>query len=297
MRQAVEVPNRTRSESGAASLAKSAAKSIPAPTGTPSMSLVASDVVAASGTVAQVPIRLHIRGGLPVRVAMLSVTVQPLDGSPALTGTISLNSTLGTPTLGATSGSNTISVAWLNETVTGLSGDAVLATLNVPVPAAAGSSSAYRVHVDHFSGSPNGLGVIRATAYDGIITCSDRTASSSGDSISDLWRLRWFGSATNLRSSATADPDRDGRDNLTEYQAGTNPLSASSRLALATQSGRGGIQLTFPTGLGRSYILERSPSLIGPWSPVSTNAGDGNWREVTEAPVGNVMQFYRVRAQ
>ncbi len=56
-----------------------------------------------------------------------------------------------------------------------------------------------------------------------------------------------------------------------------------------------GLRLTFPTGLGRNYIIECATDLSGPWTTISTNAGDGIPREFVDTTGGR--KFYRVRAQ
>jgi len=43
----------------------------------------AGDAIASGGQVVQIPIRVRIQGDYPLRVLMLGLTVQPLDGSPA----------------------------------------------------------------------------------------------------------------------------------------------------------------------------------------------------------------------
>jgi Bacterial TSP3 repeat len=50
---------------------------------------------------------------------------------------------------------------------------------------------------------------------------------TDGDGIPDRWELQYFGSATG--GNANADPDGDGRNNLEEFVAGTNPLVADGR--------------------------------------------------------------------
>jgi hypothetical protein len=63
--------------------------------------------------------------------------------------------------------------------------------------------------------------------------------SSVNDGIPNAWRARYFGGSgttTNDISSATADPDHDGLDNLQEFLAGTDPTNRTSVLEL-TASG------------------------------------------------------------
>src|ERR1041384_1144381 len=80
-------------------------------------------------------------------------------------------------------------------------------------------SSEYRVHIDHFSASENGIALFKQHVYDGLVTLANRSTSTWGDGISDAWRLRYFGSVTDLRSAASADPDGDGVNNLSECRA------------------------------------------------------------------------------
>jgi PKD repeat protein len=56
-----------------------------------------------------------------------------------------------------------------------------------------------------------------------------------GDGAPDWWRAQYFGgngTTTNTDSSASADFDQDGLNNLAEYLADTNPTNAASRLAI-----------------------------------------------------------------
>ncbi len=296
VRQFVEVPNVAPGTTPPPPPVPPAA-SLPLRTDIPTVALLADDVIGTAGSSVNVPVRVHIQGGLPIRVAMFSVTVQPLDGSPALTSPLDIipAAALGAPGIRNSVTSNEISVAWLNNTVSGISGDATLATLVIPIPLGAPANAAYRIHFNHFSASPNGLGLLRKSVYDGIVSVSNRGGSSAGDGISDVWRLRWFGSVNDARSGADVDADKDGRTNLQEYQAGTNPVDLRSFLGLGTAPLFNGVKLSFPTGAGRSYILEWAGQLNGPWNPFSTNIGDGNLREVNDTPLSN--RFYRIRAQ
>ena len=293
-RQAVEVPN--QAPAGAAPSGGKKKSSV-APTGTPTVAVSVDDIVAAAGTTVQVPVRVHITGGLPIRIAMLNVTVEPLDGSPALTQAIDIVPAggLGTPGLRSSDGLGNVSVAWLNNAAAGVSGDAVVATLSVTVPASAGPSAAYRVRINHFSGSENGFALFRRHLRDGVVTLAARNASSWNDTIPDLWRLRFFGSASSALSGAQLDPDHDGINNLAECRGGTHPMDANSALRLSAKPGAGGFKFSFPTGQGHSYVIEAATDLSGPWTSISTNAGDGIPREFTETT--GARRFYRVKAQ
>ena len=130
---------------------------------------------------------------------------------------------------------------------------------------------------------------------DGLITLSDRSASTLGDAIPDSWRLKYFGTAYNLMSAANVDADGDGVSNWAEYIAGTNPNDPNSRLHLQSGSASD-LVVRWPTVPNRNYVIEGSTSLIGSsWVPVSTTIpGTGQLMEFRPTPSGGA-QFYRVR--
>jgi hypothetical protein len=100
-------------------------------------------------------------------------------------------------------------------------------------------------------------------------------------------------------NDAGGDADSDGLTNLHEYQLGTNPRSGTSffqaRLSLpAAQPGT--CDLTWNSVVGKTYVIEWSPDLATPFSPVKTVTASAT--ETTEnltrsGPLG----FYRVRPQ
>jgi hypothetical protein len=172
------------------------------------------------------------------------------------------------------------------------------------LPANLGPNTAYVVHFEHASGSPNGLGIFPKTVNDGLISVTDRSASSRGDGIPDSWRLRYFGTLQNALAEATADADGDGVPNWSEFRAGTNPNDAGSKLHLRNNQtttdadGRpNGMVLRWPTTAGKTYVIESAPSLFGsPWTPVTTVVqGTGSEVEFRTVSDGNGAVFYRVR--
>ena len=58
-------------------------------TNTPLVNFIAGDFQAAAGQTIQIPVTASVFGPYPLRVALLNITVVPLDGSPALTTRIS----------------------------------------------------------------------------------------------------------------------------------------------------------------------------------------------------------------
>ena len=247
--------------------------------------------------------RIELRPGVPKAIVRTADGAITLDGSPAVTSPITFtpNPELGQPTLSAPAGNANFAATWLDRSISGLTNNALLGTLNVPVPANASSNSAYAIHFDHASASPNGLASFPKQTRTGLITLSDRSTSTFNDGIPDSWRLRYFGSVNNLLSQAAADADGDGASNWQEYVAGTDPTDPKSNLRvladkLAAQQSQASV-IRWPSVSGKSYVIERSSSLFSPtWIPVSTNAGTGADMEFHDTSGGNV-RFYRVHVQ
>jgi sugar lactone lactonase YvrE len=290
------------------SLAKSLALPASGPlsiTNLPSVNFASTDFVASAGQVLQIPVTAKVFGQYPLRVAMLNISVVPLDGSPPLTVPISFtpngtNTALGTPTSGftASDGNGNYGAAWLDSTIGGISNSAVIGTLTVTIPTNATSLSSYAIHFDHASGSPNGWASFSRHAFTGLITLSSRTNSTYNDGIPDSWRLRWFGTVNNLLSVSNADADAAGFNNWYKYVAGLDPTDPKSKLAAGTdqpmsQSPQDSV-IYWPSMTGKQYVIQRSSSLFpGTWNSISTNTGTGGNMEIHDASGGN-SRFYRV---
>jgi hypothetical protein len=267
----------------------------------PSVSFAATDFRASAGQTLQIPITAQIQGSYPLRVVMLNLSVNPLDGSPALTVPVqfSSNPALGQTTLGSSTGNGNFAACWLNSTIPGLTSNAVLGTLTVTIPANATAMSAYAIHFDHASASPNGLGSFAKTTTTGLITLSDRSTSYFNDGIPDAWRLRYFGSIYNLLSQASADADGDGANNWQEYVAGTDPTDPNSVLRVSTDQAAASQSqdcvVHWPSVSGKTYIIQRSATVFAPsWTTVSTNTGTGTDMEFHDT-TGGPVRFYRVQ--
>jgi len=99
------------------------------------------------------------------------------------------------------------------------------------------------------------------------------------DGMSDVWEAAYAG----ISLSPMADADSDGRINREEAQAGTNPLSSTSVLAMSEMKWLPGnaAQLKWPTVKGKRYQVQFS-SYLQTWSDVgTTTAGDGAEASVT----------------
>ena len=312
-RQAAEVPNQFRgslnnkSRPSLQPLANLPADTLRASTGQkPSAILQAEDLRVAPGQMVHVPMRAEVAGDYPMRVLMFNVTVEPLDGSPPLTEPVVFTPVpqLGQPTITTSRGRANYAAAWLDHTVPGVRGSGEVGTLRLAIPAQASASAAYRIHFEHVSASPNGFSVLPMVVVDGLLTTSDRSASSFRDGIPDSWRLRYFGSALNSLSRADTDADDDGLSNWTEFVVGTNPVDVSSNFrvraskpldqssALANE-----VTLRWPSAKGKVYSIEAGRAFSsGAWVPVAGNlTGTGHEMEFTIKPLGDAMQFFRVR--
>jgi hypothetical protein len=266
---------------------------------TPAISFACTDIVTNAGQTLQIPIKANVRGTFPLRVLMLNLTVEPLDGSPALTDAVQFAPApgLGQPTLRGSRGNGNYSGTWLNNQIAGFTGDSVLGILTVRIPANCPANAAYAIHFDHASGSPNGIASFPKQTRTGLITLSSRSTSSFNDGIPDSWRLRYFGSIYNILSQAGADADGDGATNLQESKADTDPNDAASVLRLRSSRGQAkDFVIRWPTIANKRYVVEHAPTLYGPaWTPVLTNTGTGFDIECHDANPGAASGFYRVR--
>ncbi|HXI71974.1 MAG TPA: FN3 associated domain-containing protein [Verrucomicrobiae bacterium] len=271
-----------------------------AASGSSKVNFAAGDIQGSAGQVVQIPITATICGDYPLRLLMLNLTVDPLDGSPALTTPVQFNQTapIGAPYTTDSKGNGNYSAVWLNITNAGVTGTVTLGTLLVTIPAGAPATAAYAVHFDHASASPNGLATFPKQTLTGLITLASRTNSTYGDGIPDSWRLRWFGSIYNYLSLSNACASGDGVNNFKKYVAGVDPNVANN---FPSVNAKTPVPAGFTTAIhwpsvsGKKYAIERSATLFpGNWSAITTNTGTGTDMEFDDNVAGS-SQFYRVR--
>jgi hypothetical protein len=267
------------------------------------VTVAADQVQTGGGLTAQVPIRvLAADPTYPIRVAMLHVEIEPLDGSPPITQLVSFSAVtnLGSPYTFSSQGANDFGAAWLSSTVPGVSGTNIIGTLTVTLPPSVTTNSAYLVHFDHFSASPNGIALFKTTIQDGLITVGNRTGSSWHDGIPDTWRLLYFGTVSNILSAANADPDGDGASNWQEFIAGTNPLNALSvfEFSPSTQPAGGYFTLQWPSVVNKIYTVQSSASPAGAWTTIASNLlGNSQTLQWTDTNASTGARFYRALVQ
>jgi hypothetical protein len=266
-----------------------------------SVTFRAEGLTAAPGQVVEVPIYAEVRGAFPIRTLLLNLRVTAVDGTAAISDNLSFlpHPLLGGPTFGGGGTSQTYGGAWLDPNHPGLLGNVQIGTLYVPIPANATAKSAFLVHFDRVSASPNGIGILPATTHDGVIIMHNRPGVGWNDGIPDAWRIQYFGTLTDLGSQAQGDSDRDGVTNRSEFDLGTNPVNPNDHLTVsAGLNPQRAIKLRFPTAAGSIYQLEVSSTLSpGSWTTVQTGIlGTGSEIEISSsasAPFG----YYRVRVQ
>ena len=266
----------------------------------PQVNFTAGDIIGSAGQTVQIPINATIFGSYPLRVLMLNLNVTPLDGSPALTSAVQFapSSALGDPYTADSKGNGNYSAVWVDSTISGLTGTANLGTLTVTIPANATSLSAYAIHFDHASASPNGIASFPKQTLTGLVTLTSRANSAYGDGIPDLWRLRWFGTVNNILSVSNACPSGDGINNWKKYIAGVDPNMPNNfpSLNLKTPVPAGAnAAIHWPTVSGKKYVILRSSSLFpGSWSAIATNTGTGTDMEFDDTTTSRT-RFYRVQ--
>lgn len=120
---------------------------------------------------------------------------------------------------------------------------------------------------------------------------------SDGDGMPDAWETT-YGLTVGV-NDAVGDADGDGLSNLDEFQLGTHPKSGTSffKSTLASVPATPGTyQLTWNSVVGKAYVIEWSPDLTTPFTPVRTVTASSTTSTETMTSGGSI-GFYRVRPQ
>jgi hypothetical protein len=118
---------------------------------------------------------------------------------------------------------------------------------------------------------------------------------SDNDGLPDAWEEA--NGLNRLASDAAGDLDGDGRSNLLEYLAGTDPLSASSALASRVEpAAGGGFAVSFRAQVGKTYSVQWKDALDeAAWQKlVDVPSGAARAVEVIDPTPTGATRFYRV---
>ena len=120
---------------------------------------------------------------------------------------------------------------------------------------------------------------------------------TNNNGIDDAWEFRWLGDLT--AATAASDHDNDGRTDLAEFLAGTNPLDPASNLRIVSHNysaDYGMVTIQFTSSPARLYQIQHTTDLtswvdsgLGSFSP---DAGLTTTRSVTYSTT--TQHFFRV---
>jgi hypothetical protein len=118
-----------------------------------------------------------------------------------------------------------------------------------------------------------------------------------GDGIDDAWETQ-YGLSPADASDAATDSDGDGWTALAEYYANTDPNDDDDFLLLTvTPVSNTEVSFAFTLAPDRVYALERSPTMAGAWSSVTTFGPEATGRPVSSTQTVPDFEtgFYRLR--
>lgn len=115
-----------------------------------------------------------------------------------------------------------------------------------------------------------------------------------GDGIPDGWEDRYFGSTNAPNGGPLEDWDGDGLANLGELHAGTDPTNALSSLSVRGlfRSSEGLPALDWVSVSNRTYSVQRTAELRGPWNTIATDLPATAPINVYTDSVGNAKNAY-----
>jgi hypothetical protein len=119
---------------------------------------------------------------------------------------------------------------------------------------------------------------------------------ADGDGLADVWELSNWG-GTDVVTAAKDDFDGDGSSNLSEFQAGTDPRDADSRLQMAPlRLGQTGLDLQWAGAAGQHYRVLFSEDLKNWYLLKAPVISDGGVSSLPDHEATNAStRFYRVQ--
>jgi hypothetical protein len=254
------------------------------------------------GNTVSLPVYAKVLPGYSLAALQFRSIVTGSSGAPGV-GAIQFNPAAGVPSpqvLPGLSPNDTVQFWSFGSFAAPLQNSNYLGTISFQVPSGAGAGASYALHFVGVDGAP-GNTAYQLESHPGYVWVMS-AALQPASITSDEWKLAFFGSLTNSQAADNVDADEDGALNWQEYVAGTNPTNALSRLQFTSASfntdGVPGVAVNWLTAPGKNYILLASPALTGAaWTPINSNAGDGNEYQFIDTNFGGGARFYQIEIQ
>jgi sugar lactone lactonase YvrE len=259
------------------------------------------------GSVVQVPVSIVVASGHQVKGLQFRALIVPEGGAPALDQPVQFTSDSSLPNPISLQGLqegmplNQAASAWSliqNPFTTPLQNLRLLGQLRFTIPASAQPGQNYTVRFANADGSPD-----LQTQYNFDSTPAaiwvGQPAPTKLETISDEWKLRYFGNLANPWAKGDADPDGDGVPNALEFAIGQSPIKLRFQNVnndWRNLSSPQGFKLRWYGETGKSYRVESSRDLLN-WSSVAERSGQNEVEEVLDNNAGNSTQFYRLQVK
>ncbi len=262
-------------------------------------SLEGLDVV--QGGTASVPVYVRTRPGASISGMQFTATVSPqASGNNPPVGSVGFQPAPGIPgTSFAIGGAGSVTCAWnLDAFSPNLSGSNLLGHIRFAIPNTAITGQGYVIEFSRADGSPNDHTQYEWETARGYVTVHANSGVAR-DTISDQWKLHFFGSADAALASPTGDVDGDGASNQAEFIDGTSPIANDLHLRVTHRPNAGNnLTLTWFGSTGVKYAVEALASLqANSWQPTAANSipGQGGMLQFEQPNGPAPSQFYRVR--
>lgn len=256
------------------------------------------------GAQVEVPVTLTVESGLKLSGMQFVAYVVP-DGDTVPIQSLQFASADGIPSPSVSGNSvpglgslnNGVYCAWnVGAFQPGLAGSNLLGRLQFTVPTNVKTFTRYVVYFSNADGAGDqntqfDFETIRGSVWVNAV------AQQPPERLPDEWKQKFFGSLTDPLADASADPDKDGASNLSEYLDGTDPNRNNFRFLQAARSATGKLELKWFASSGVSYSLEASSNLRGTnWTVVADSlAGNGEVKTVSPSNTTPAAQYYRLR--